>query len=1640
MNLFPFNRHIRRLSTYINALVSAVLIGGLIGGLIPPPALTHLAQTVAPAQLEPLTEAAVETAVELIEAPAAAYAAPGDNLALAPNGMASQIDTAFGGDASRGNDGNTDGNYGNNSVTHTSSTTQPWWEVDLGSSQFIGSVVVWNRTDGGAGPAIDNSYILVSDTPFTADDVATARTQAKFEFHLTSANRPSPSTSATVDDLGRYVRVHSADNGQHLHLAEVQVIEGTPPYGPGDIVGTVYNDLSFDGAPNGEPGIEGVLITAATSGGTFTDTTDANGDYAFSGLTGNARVEITFPTDGSLDFFEPTVAGGTFVQFVDTTNGVGGVDFGINRPFDYCQANPTVCTAVQRNGDHSGDTSYAIASTNFDRSGSIGTVAQQQEVGSVWGIAYKAKTEQLFTSAFVKRHVGLGSAGLGGIYAINDPAGAPSPAWTLDLTAAPFNIDFGPLPDNATRGLGAAVNSASRDADAFDAVGKQGLGDIDLSEDGNDLWAINLYSASPTSVAGSLLKIDVTNVAIPTSVQQFPLDGIAGLPTCTNGILRPWALKLRFGKGYLGAVCTAEGGGTRTDLHAYVLSFDPANPNAGMTLEVDIDMTYTKGSAWNNTSPAGAAGVTPSVHSTLWYPWESTYSRTAFNVASHDVRLIGSHPTPILSDIDFDSGDNMILGFVDRSGHQFGAANQAPTGSDFLDYVSGGDVLRACIDAGGSWQLESAGACGGVTGGGLNGEGIGGGEFYSGEFITTAHMETSQGGLAQHPAADLLVLSAMDPIAFNSGGLIWLSNNDGSKDSGQTYYSGGNNASGYFSKSNGMGDVEILCDEAPVEVGNRVWEDTDADGIQDPDEAGINNVQVTLHNMDNGGAQVGAAQTTSGNGDYLFTGLDTSTNYQARVSLSDAEITNRSLFITTQNADGQGTDNNNKTDLHDSDGDNGGLNIGFSTIAFTTGGPGQNNHTLDFGFSATEPPMFDIVKLMNTPPTVTVGSPISFTIRITNTGSVTITSLPLTDTFDSTYLAFNTIADATGPNQSTTANSNSVYWADVTTYDGNGGELIPNEVLDIIVVFDTIAATTGIAPSECATTGNTYNKATVMGLDACVEIPIDPAEPKLTLGDIIWHDINNNGTQETNELGIDGVILNLYEVTGSGNSLISSTTTISNGVNGFYEFDVESGKDYMVEVAASNFDPGRPLAGFVVANGQPLITGTTAATRTEANVTTNVDTSDFGFYCRFDLALDKKLAAGQAATIAPGDNVTFTITVYNQGIVTATNVTVADYIPSNFTLSDGSWNGAGTTVTRTLGTTLTPSGTVNSSATVDIVLTAGAALSGTYTNTAEIAAYTTSVVDGNGTSLPDADSTPGADGDNGAGETTNLVDDEVNEDGKNGGDEDDHDPAVVTVSTVANPSIAVDKQFNGVGDYRVGETISFTIRITNTGDVVIDTLPLEDRYSGTFITYQSAVPAHTTAVDGIITWADLLASDGNGLGVGEAVSVDVFFTTATDTTLLPAVAPCTQPGHAPNLARSVGATAGATSVMQDGDDSSCDSVQILNPTAVQLAERSMIQTPDGVLVRWSTVSEGDIVGFHIWMSNGTEAQLRSSEMIVATSAGQSSDASYRWLDAGATLGLGDAYVLEVVKNDGSTERVVIDVMSDRNIFLPLVVR
>ena len=143
---------------------------------------------------------------------------------LALNMKATQSSTYAPGttDASRAVDGNTDGLWGDGLVSCTFYTANAWWQVDLGASASVGSVVVWNRTDC-CGNALSDYWVFVSNTPFGPNDTpATLQNRAAtFSSHQTV--QPNPSATITIPGAqGRYVRVQLSGTN-FLTLAEVQV-------------------------------------------------------------------------------------------------------------------------------------------------------------------------------------------------------------------------------------------------------------------------------------------------------------------------------------------------------------------------------------------------------------------------------------------------------------------------------------------------------------------------------------------------------------------------------------------------------------------------------------------------------------------------------------------------------------------------------------------------------------------------------------------------------------------------------------------------------------------------------------------------------------------------------------------------------------------------------------------------------------------------------------------------------------------------------------------------------------------------------------------------------------------------------------------------------------------------------------------------------------------------------------------------------------------------------------------------------------------------------------------------------------------------------------------------------------------------
>lgn len=229
----------------------------------------------------------------------------------------------------------------------------------------------------------------------------------------------------------------------------------------------------------------------------------------------------------------------------------------------------------------------------------------------------------------------------------------------------------------------------------------------------------------------------------------------------------------------------------------------------------------------------------------------------------------------------------------------------------------------------------------------------------------------------------------------------------------------------------------------------------------------------------------------------------------------------------------------------------------------------------------------------------------------------------------------------------------------------------------------------------------------------------------------------------------------------------------------------------------------------------------------ETRIVTDVDSAEVFTDQVFDLALTKVLNG--SGPFRPGDDVTFTITVFNQGNLDAFDISVADYYDSD-ELSMPMLVG-------------TPAGiTDNGDGTFDIAeLAAGqmiafevsSTISQTFgglsiVNDAEITGGSTSA---GGLDMPDVDSTPGSN----EGDPSETVNDNEIVDSDNGAfaddddDEDDFDPAEITVEQVFD--LALIKEEMSSGPYLLGDDVTFTITVYNQSAVeatdveIIDYLP-----------------------------------------------------------------------------------------------------------------------------------------------------------------------------------------------------------------------
>ena len=679
--------------------------------------------------------------------------------------------------------------------------------------------------------------------------------------------------------------------------------------------------------------------------------------------------------------------------------------------------------------------------------------------------------------------------------------------------------------------------------------------------------------------------------------------------------------------------------------NAFIMSFDQTT--GAFSTVYGFSMGYPKTGTSHKSVPA-----VQSLWSNMWQSWydgrPSQFTFCAYNAGENPDWCRGTPPQwgkPMLANIEINADGSLTIGFRDRMADQ-SAANTVDYESPSVSNprmqadpsTAVAETLQIC-NTGSGYALEHAGACGSVLGANVpmflqdEPQAIrDAGPLYwdNGLFAGTGvyHPNTSVGGTARMPGVKALwsttydvtnILSqgvrVMGPCAVgdttcgprpaDDGALLGGADLDTSN---QPTYCGTRDSC--WGKGNGLGDLEVLCDAAPLQIGNRVWIDTNQNGLQDPGETPVAGVTVHLYNA--GGTLVGTA-ITDAQGQYYFSSnvtkpvngdggntggglvpgqpftirLDNPADFTGSGPLAPYVLTQTD--VATAPAGAQPGLINSKASKVD----------GFPQIAVAAHKAGFNDHTFDVGFidpnaspsvdpnanAATtpvgmgdytwidsnrngiqdpgEPPLPGVqVQLLNPDGSVATdfnGNPVA-PVTTNALGYYLITNLKA-----GSYMARFTI-----PN----GYAFTIAGAGVPGTDSNPDSFSANGLIGTTPVFQIYASTYG-------TTTPFANNPTALFANLTIDAGVVPL---VAVGNYVWYDTNHNGVQDKNEKPVKGAKVILLNPDGSRAKMANGKTApvLSTNTKGMYQFDGLKPGDYRVKFI---FPPG--YAGTLTGKGNP---------------------------------------------------------------------------------------------------------------------------------------------------------------------------------------------------------------------------------------------------------------------------------------------------------------------------------------------------------------------------------------------------------------------------------------------------------------------
>ncbi len=484
---------------------------------------------------------------------------------------------------------------------------------------------------------------------------------------------------------------------------------------------------------------------------------------------------------------------------------------------------------------------------------------------------------------------------------------------------------------------------------------------------------------------------------------------------------------------------------------------------------------------------------------------------------------------------------------------------------------------------------------------------------------------------------------AGDDTVTNTANLTWTSL-PGSDSNERTGSGGINDYSDSDSETGGL--------EQYYSLGNRVWLDTNNNGTQDAGEIGIDGVTVNLYAADGSGNPTGgvlATTFTAGGGYYLFDYLlpgdyvvvipygnfsvGVLNGYKSSLSFLQANGTIGETPAPDPDNDTDRDDNGSYTPLVGFEGAviSGAVTLGGA--AEPTGetdlqtGVGQGaqpdnraNMTVDFGFYRTEIGNL-VFEDLNANGAYDAGETLlqNVQVRLYSSNGTEINVGPNGILGDNDDAPGGVLTDVAGlylfrglPNGD--------YIVRVTAPIG----MI--STIDTFALADTNDPDTNVDNNDngVGTAGGVVsaNLLTMQAGEVAANITVANATATTTdptvdfgfvypyaLGNRVWFDTNNNSQIDGPEVGVDGVVVDLYRNDGTGTYVFVATDTTANG--GYYLFDNLLPGEYIVSLPASNFTGAGVLTGYW--SSATTLSGAGAITETAAPDPDNdIDSDDNG--------------------------------------------------------------------------------------------------------------------------------------------------------------------------------------------------------------------------------------------------------------------------------------------------------------------------------------------------------------------------------------------------------------------------------------------